>query len=374
MPQAVFVLHLDDYKGFIVAKRYPSTFGLNERILNLVFMEHGDAVETVLKLCDVEGRRIATFGSADHPRWLVCFVLGTDEDFAQESKTLSGMGRLILEIVVQLPDLADIGEILRNRVTIEEMNEEQNAAKVFLIPSAGILLDKMQSEGVIKARNLEMWMKSQIQSEDISLRDVVTSMMKAGILKVEYVGRDEEAKPPKAGAETVFLVRDLFGYRAPPVKSLDECAANQPAIFENYKKYVEGFFANYNPTLSIDDPTSSGVEDRTRIAKLISHTIDYTIVKQLRERPMSVKEMSKKTLLPAQVIQDRMWKLESERLVTQFEDEGLWALISNPTFETFMPEYVLPIVAKKHAEEQLDTPTAERYLELLMETWGEQSD
>ncbi len=374
MPQAVFVLHLDDYKGFIVAKRYPTTFSLNERVLNLVFMEHGDTAETALKLCEVEGRRIATFGSAEHPRWLVCFVLGIEEDFGPESKTLTGMGRLILEIVVQSPDLADIGEILRSRVTIEDMNEEQNAAKIFLIPSAGILLEKMQSEGVIKARNLEMWLKSQIQSEDISLRDVVTAMMKAGVLKVEFVGRDDQATPPKTGVETVFLVRDLFGYRAPPVKSLDECGANCPAIFENYKKYVEGFFASYNPTLPIDDPTSSTVEDRTRIAKLISHTLDYTVVKQLRERPMSVKEISKKTLLPAQVVQDRIWTLESERVVTQFEEEGLWALISNPTFETFMPEYVLPIVAKKHADEQLDTLTAGRYLELLAETWGEQSD
>ncbi|MFX1265374.1 MAG: hypothetical protein ACFFH0_08330, partial [Promethearchaeota archaeon] len=97
MPEAAFVVQLDDYQGFIVKKRYPSTLTLTEKALNMVFYEHQKGVEEIQEL-EVEGMRIASFTTDAYPGWTVGFVLGPEEDVDGISSDISGMGRFMLEL------------------------------------------------------------------------------------------------------------------------------------------------------------------------------------------------------------------------------------------------------------------------------------
>ncbi|MHA2213301.1 MAG: hypothetical protein ACW992_09085, partial [Candidatus Thorarchaeota archaeon] len=80
MPDAIFVVQLDDLQGFIVQKRHPTSLVLTEKTLNLVFFEHQQGMDESLKLSDAEGIRIASYGNASYPGWFVCYVLGPEED------------------------------------------------------------------------------------------------------------------------------------------------------------------------------------------------------------------------------------------------------------------------------------------------------
>ncbi|NWF95678.1 MAG: hypothetical protein HXY34_06015 [Candidatus Thorarchaeota archaeon] len=374
MPQAVFVLHLDDYQGFVVAKRYPPTFSVNEKMLNLVYYLHGEGKKADIKLIDVEGRRMATYSSEEHPGWLVCFALNIEEDFVQNSKKLAGMGRFILELATRSPDYLEIGEIIRKGAVIEEPTNEQVCARVFLTPSSTLLLDKLQSEGIQKSKTMEIWLRDQLQARDVDLRTAVFPLMDAGLVKVEMVGRDEHSTPPRSGVETVFLIRDLFCYRAPPSESMETTRATHPEITEEYRKYVESFFAGYNPTAQTEDPNSPQVADRETIARRVSDRISYIVIGLLRKGALSVKEISRAAVLPHELVQKILFNMESEKIAVHFPDCDCWALISDPAFETFIPEYVLPVVAQKYVENQIDAESARRYFELLVETWGDGND
>jgi hypothetical protein len=74
---------------------------------------------------------------------------------------------------------------------------------------------------------------------------------------------------------------------------------------------------------------------------------------------------------PDGVVQGALWAMEAERIVANFEEEGVWALITNPKMEIFLPEFILPILATKLEEKRVGSDTARRYLELLVQTWSE---
>jgi len=128
MPEAIFVVHLDDYQGFVVEKRYPSTLTLNEKMLNLVYYEHEKEKETNLKFSDMEGMRVVSFAEATHPGWVVCFVLDAEEDYETEDNNMGGMARLILELMSETPDVVNLRDILVNESVLNEQNEEQKLA------------------------------------------------------------------------------------------------------------------------------------------------------------------------------------------------------------------------------------------------------
>ena len=71
MPEATFVVHLDDFQGFIVTQRYPSTLTLNEKTLNLIFYEQQKEQKENLSLAEIEGLRIVIFSTPEYPKWMV---------------------------------------------------------------------------------------------------------------------------------------------------------------------------------------------------------------------------------------------------------------------------------------------------------------
>lgn len=367
MPEATFVVHFDDYQGFLVKQRYPSSLALNEKVLNLIFYEQQKEDKDELSLAEIEGLRIAIFSSPEYPKWMVCTILGPEEDFDLVDEGLAGSGRLILALMNEDAESVNLEEIVKAGSILEKTKEEQRLASIFLTPSSALLLERMQNEGVEKAAKLSIWLKNQVQDE-VDLREAMAPLMNSGVVKVELVGKT---------SEMVFLVKDIFGYRAPPVESLKRATHSFPSIAEKYKEYVTAFFSppppnrGYNPTLPISDPNSPILDDREKISRLLADSLNYMVLDSLRAEPLSASEVSLKTALPESIVRKVLWSLESEKVVIHFEDEDLWALLTNPRIESFIPEYVLPMIKKKVSEKEIAPQIARRHLELLIQNCGE---
>ena len=367
MPEATFVVHLDDFQGFIVKQRYPSTLTLNEKVLNLIFYEQEKEKKESLSLAEIEGLRIAIFSTPEHPKWMVCSILSADEELDLVSDGLAGSGRLILALMSEDAETVNLEEIVKAGSVLEGQNEEQKLAEIFLTPSSALILERMQHEGVEKAAKLSIWLKNQVQDE-VDLREAMAPLMSSGVVKVELVGKT---------SEIVFLVKDIFGYRAPPVKSIKRATQTMPRIAEKYKEYVSAFFSppppskGYNPTLPVTDPNSPILEDREKISHLLAESLNYKVLDALRDEPLTSSEVSLKTALPESIVKKVLWSLESAKVVVRFEEDNIWALLTNPRIESFVPEYVLPIVRKKVSEKEITSQVARRHLELLMQSVGE---
>ncbi len=368
MPSGAFVVHWDDFQGLLVKKRYPDSLRLNEKSLNLIYYEHQQGGEIGLRNLKVDTLNLASFTHKNYPGWIVCFVLGEGEDYKVNEKLLSGMGRFIVELINVEPDLVDIQEILDDEIILAELEEEQKLATIFITPSAAILLEKMQQEGVEKAAKLSMWLKNQTQTEGLDIREVAAPLLESGVLKVERIGKTTEA---------VFLVKDVFFYRSPPVEAIKYSLQTMPPIAEEYIEYVTNFFSppppnkGYNPTIPDDDPNSPLVEDREKTSALLANSFHYQILNVLRARPMTVAEIADVTNLPNELVQKVLWSLESNKVTVSLKGTEHWALATNPTLESFMPEYVLPIISRKVQQKEITAETATRYLEILIQNWGE---
>ncbi|MFW9788854.1 MAG: hypothetical protein ACFFE2_13080 [Candidatus Thorarchaeota archaeon] len=367
MPEATFVVHLDDFQGFLVKQRYPSTLTLNEKVLNLIFYEQQKEDKENLSLAEIEGLRIAIFSTPQYPKWMVCTILRAEEDFDLAQEGLAGSGRLILALMGEDADAVNLEEIVKAGSILEKTSEEQKLAQIFLTPSSALLLERMQSEGVEKAAKLSIWLKNQVQDE-VDLREAMAPLMNSGVVKVELVGK---------ASEMVFLVKDIFGYRAPPVESVKKASHTLPAISDRYKEFVTTFFSppppnkGYNPTLPVSDPNSPILEDREKISKLLADSLNYMVLDALRPEPLSASEISLKTALPESIVKKVLWSLEAEKVVVRFEEEDIWALLTNPRIESFIPEYVLPRIKKKVSEKEITAQVARRHLELLIQNCGE---
>ena len=368
MPEATFVVHLDDFQGFLVKQRYPSTLTLNEKVLNLIFYEQQKESKENLSLAEIEGLRIAIFSSPQYPKWMVCTVLGAEEDFDIVTEGLAGSGRLILALMNEDADAMNLEEIVKAGSILEKTSEEQKLAEIFLTPSSALLLERMQAEGVEKAAKLSIWLKNQVQDE-VDLREAMAPLMNSGVVKVEMIGKT---------AEMVFLVKDIFGYRAPPVESIKKANHTLPAIANKYNEYVTTFFSppppnkGYNPTLPVTDPNSAIMEDREKISRLLADSLKYMVLDALRTEPLTAGEVALKTALPESIVKKVLWSLETSKVAIHFEEEDIWALLTNPRIESFLPEYVLPMIKKKVSEKEITPQIARRHLELLMQGCGEQ--
>ncbi|TFF94557.1 hypothetical protein EU546_04730 [Candidatus Thorarchaeota archaeon] len=370
MPEAIFIVEYDDYQGFLVRKRYPSTFRIDEETLNLLYVAHEEGDEE-LRLQELNGKRYVSFKHTDYPGWLVGYSLREQTDFGPNKDLYRGMSRLMLALMQVSPENVDISEILRQERTLPEFSEEQLLARIYFTPSTALMLERLQEQGVESARALNLWLSNQVQTDNINIKEVVRPLLNSNVAHVEII----EGK-----SEMVFLLRDIFGYRAPPVESLLNAKAYMPHISEKYEEYVKDFYSpeppakGYNPTIPVDQPDSPLMEDRERVFEVIHDNFNYIVLESLRDRPKSVDMISEETALPQGVVRDILGTLESERIVVHFEDEKMWALVTNPTIKTFMPEYILPTIARRVSDKRLDRDAAKRYLELLMDTWSEKDD
>ncbi|MGQ4911194.1 MAG: hypothetical protein ACP6KW_03410 [Candidatus Thorarchaeota archaeon] len=371
MPEATFVVQLDDIHGFVVRQRHPTTLTLNEKTLNLLFYEQQKAQKEELSFSEIDGLKFVSYTSSDFPGWMVCSLLGPDEVFDELRPELAGSGRLILALMKEDPDAVKLSEILESGKVLTGLTDEQKLAEIYLTPSSALLLERMQDEGVEKAAKLSIWLKNQVQSDDVDIRQAMDPLMRSGIVKVELVGRT---------SETVFLIKDIFGYRAPPTESVLKAEESHPSIASKYREYITEFFSppppskGYNPTLPVEDPTSPILEDREKISRILSDRLQFLVLDCLRREPLTATEISQRTALPESIVMKVLWALEAEKVAVRFEEEDLWALLTNPRIESFMPEYVLPIIKRKMSEKEITSDAARRYLELLAENWGEHSD
>jgi hypothetical protein len=150
-----------------------------------------------------------------------------------------------------------------------------------------------------------------------------------------------------------------------------------PGISERYEEYVATFFSppppskGYNPTLPVDDINSPILEDREKISRIISDSLNYMVLDSLRSEPLTSSEVSLKTALPESIVKKVLWSLESEKVVVHFVEEDIWALLTNPRIESFIPDYVLPMIKKKVSEKEITSQVARRHLELLLKNSGE---
>ena len=368
MPEAAFIVQLDDFQGFLVKKRYPSSLTVTEKILNLVFFEQQKGKSEEIRETDIEGMRIVSYSMEAFPGWTVCFIIGAEEILEEVSPEIAGMGRFILELMNADPESVNLEEILSRRSQMPVQQEEQMAAAIFMTPSSALLLERLHTEGVESTAKLSMWLKNQVQSENVELREAITPLMDSGLVEVELVGKT---------SETAFLVKDVFAHRAPPVKSFESSTNSHPNIVAQYRKYVKDFFSpdppakGYNPTLPVTDPNSPILEDREKIARIMASNVNHAVLQSLRDGPLRLGQIASRISFPDGVVQRALWAMEAERIVANFEEEGVWVLITDPKLEVFMPEYMLPIVARKIEEKKINPDTARRYLELLVKTWSE---
>ncbi len=370
MPEAVFIVQYDDYQGFLVRKSQPSTFRINEETLNLLYVAH-EEVDEEIKLHNLDDRRYVSFKSSEYPGWLVGYVLREQTDFGPNQELFEGMSRLMLALMQVSSNEVDLMEIIRHERTLPERTKEQLLAKIYFTPSSALLLERLQEQGVDSARALNLWLSNQVQTENVNIKEVARPLLDSGVARVEII----ETK-----SEMVFLIRDVFGYRAPPVESLLNAKAYMPHIAKRYEEYVKEFFSpeppakGYNPTIPMDQPDSPLMEDRERVFEVIYDSFNYIVLRSLRDRPKSIDMISDETALPKNIVRDVLGTLESQRISVHFEDEKMWALVTNPTIKTFMPEYILSTVARRVSEKKLDRNAAKRYLQLLIDTWSEQDD
>jgi hypothetical protein len=367
MPEAAFIVQLDDFHGFLVKKRHPSSLALTETMLNLVYFEHQQGKEEEIRDSEIEGMRIASFAMEAFPGWTVCYVLDEEVVLEEISHELKGMGRFMLELMNADPESLDIEEVLAKKSSMPVVDDEQKAASIYMTPSSALLLERLHTEGAESTAKLSMWLKNQIQSDNVDLREAITPLMDSGIVAVEIVGK----------LETAFLLRDVFPHRSPPVESFKATNDTHPNLMPQYQEDVKNFFSpdpptkGYNPTLPVTDPNSPILEDREKIARVIANSINYAVLDCLRNGPLRLGQIASEISFPDGVVQRALWAMEAERIVANFEEEGVWVLITNPKMEIFMPEYILPIVATKIEEKKISSDTARRYLELLMQTWSE---
>jgi hypothetical protein len=210
-----------------------------------------------------------------------------------------------------------------------------------------ILREKAYSRKELR-ENLEDKLGKAIYNLEITLDPFV----KTDLIKQDWIEGDSDI--------SLFLISDFTIMRVPATKLIDDAKNNLPTPYlaTQYLEQVNSYFANYTPTS----------EDNLKIAYDMINPDKYDFITLFREKAYPINKIPKSPGETFDEIKEMLSSLEKDKILTIIKDQkGLeWIfLLTDPTAQTFYPEYMIENIREKTAEKKLKKKTAIKYLELL---------
>ena len=220
------------------------------------------------------------------------------------------------------------------------------------------IINILRDDGVITKSELMIWLKDKHIEVFFDLEAILSDLIKMDIIKVGSI----KGIP----SELIFLTKDLFMLRTPPVKLLEDPVSHGlPAQFlKEYFKVIKEYFEDYQPT----------EEDNLKIIDALINPQVYEMFRLLRVSIATRQDLEKLKKRGVDDIYGVLKILWDCKMIKVFHDEKnneYYALLTDFYIDNIFPKYLLKVVKTAYEQKSKIDRVLIEYLHILEETYIE---
>ncbi len=356
MPIGLVVMRWSDRGGIENVAQYPEEVTVSDKTLMQVYSTHEYTGESGMISLLVGSLNIASYYTGEDKGYYILLLLNLDDDPDAYEGGLVDISRIILQNLKDEAYLPMVPSLFRRLSVYPILNEEQLLAMTYQNEINRLIIKRLRDEGVISKSELIIWLKDQFKEGFVDIEGILIDLIKREIVK--------ETSVKGMPSELIFLIKDIFISRIPPVNLLDnpESRGLPSQLVENYQIQVKNYFENYLPTEA----------DNINIIDILVNPQTYETLRLLRIAIVTRNELEKLRKKGVDDLDGVLKTLWDAKLIQVFQDERrveYYALLSDFYIDLLFPKYLLNVIKKMHDLKFKSEKVLVEYLTVLENTY-----
>jgi hypothetical protein len=357
MTQGILIMHWDDRVGVEVVAKYPDEVLIQEKTLMQIYSQHEFTSEAGMVSIMAGSVNLASYYTGPDSAIYVILLLSNDEDGDTFEEGLVETSRQIMENI-ESESLGSILPSLFQRLSVyPKMEEEQRLSLLYNSEVKRMVLKRLRSESLVTKSEIAIWLKDQYRDAFVDLDNMISSLVKAMIIKMASV--------KGLASDIMFLSQDLMVLRRPPIKLFqDPVEHHLPASLKDaYTSQVRNFFLNYKPTEA---------DNLEIITKVILDPQTYEVLKLLREAMVTKNDIEKLRKKGVDDIDHTLKSLWETKMIEVFRDDSnteYYCLVSDFYIHQFYPKYNVDSIRKQYMNKVQNTNALLKALDIMRDEY-----
>jgi hypothetical protein len=356
MPIGLVLMRWDERIGAETLAKYPEELLVTEKTLMQVYSTHEYNQEAGMISLMAGASTIASyFSGPDHSLYII-LVLTVDEDPDTFEDGLADICRLIVQNM-EGDAYKQILPSLFQRVSIyPKLDEEQRLMMLYFDETKRVVLQRLREEGSIARSEVGVWLKDLYKTGFIDLESVISSFVKAGIVK--------QISVQQLAVETLYICGDVLIYRQPVVNIVkNPTARGLPVELTNdYITECKTFFESYTPN----------EEDNISMVETLLDPQIYETIKLMRQAVVTrddLEKLQKKGVEDLEMVLKRLWKTNFLAVMQDPAGNEYFALKSDICIKKVFPEYILNTIRRDYNDKVKNEMVLLEHLTILEDTY-----
>jgi len=355
----MIIMKWDERTGAVITAKYPDELMVTDKTLMQVYSTHEYAQEAGMISMMVGPLTIASYYTGAEHNIYVILALNADEDPDVFEEGLSDISRIIIQNIDTEAYKGILSSLFQRVSVYPTLDESQKLMMIYLDETKRLLLKRLRDEGSVTKSEVAVWLKDKYKSGFVDLESVITSFIKANLIKQTSV--------KGITSESLFMVNDLFLYRVPATEIVKSPQTHGlPAqLAPDYLAECKTFFTNYLPS----------EEDNIKALDILLDPQVYETVKLLRTAIVTrddLEKLKKKGVEDIEYVLKRLWEGNFLTVMQDKTGNEYYGLKTDMKIKKFFPEFLMNRIRQDHNDKVKNNQVLLDHLQILQEAYVQQ--
>ena len=351
-PIGFLLMRWDERIGTELLAKYPEKIDISDKTLMQLYSTHEYSGERGVITLTVGSMNILSYYTGPESGYYVVLLLHLDDDPDAYEGLMANAAQIILQNVEDDSYLEMVPSLFQRFSVYPNLNDEQNLAFYYQDEIKRMIINILGEYGAIPKSELIIWLKEKYKEDFFDLEAVLADFIKKDLIK----GISVKGMP----SELIFLTKDIFMLRIPPVDLLENPVNRGLPIqfIKMYQTEVREFFEKYIPS----------EEDNLKIIDILIDPQVYETMRLLRREIVTLNSLEKLKKKGVDDIYSVLKKLWDTHMIKVFKDEDekdYYALVSDFYIDLIFPKYLLNIIKESYEQKSKSNKVLLEYLDVL---------
>ncbi|MHA1913417.1 MAG: DUF2341 domain-containing protein [Promethearchaeota archaeon] len=358
-PLGLVLMKWDERIGTEIKIRYPSEVQISDKTLMQIYSTHEYSGEKGIITLTAEATNILSYYTGPEQGYYLLLLLNLDDDPDLYEGGIADILRSLLESIDDDTYMQIVPPLFQRLSLYPSLTYEQILALIYQNKIKRSIIDLLRDEGVEIKSELIIWLKDKQVHGFFDLDTIFSEMIKLDILKVSSI--------KDIPSELIFLTKDIFMARVPPLKLLDKPTSHGlPSQFaKEYPNDVISFFQTYLPS----------EKDNIMMAEILVNPQVYETLRLLRDAIVTRDDLAKlrnKGVTDIYGVLKTLWDSKMIKVYHDDQNNEYYALISDFYVDFIFPKYLLKSIKNSYEQKSKVKKALIEYLNILEDTYYKQ--
>jgi hypothetical protein len=359
MPIGMIIMKWDERTGAETLAKYPEELMMSSKTLMQVYSTHEYTEDPGLVSMMLGTSTIVSYFTGSIYNIYVILVLNVDEDPDVFEEGLSDISHMVIQNI-EADAYKNILPSLFQRVSVyPTLDESQKLMMIYMDETKRLLLKRLRDEGSVTKSEIAVWLKDKYRSGFIDLESIISSFLKAGLVKQSSV--------KGVASESLFMINDILLYRIPVnevVKSPHTHGLPAHLVGDYIAEY-KNFFASYIPS----------EEDNIKALDILLDPPVYETLKLLRTAIATrddLEKLKKKGVEDIEYVLKRLWEGSFISVLQDKSGNEYYVLKNDIKIKKCFPEFLINKIRQDQNDRMKNSQVLIEHIQILQEAYYQQ--